>query len=123
MRMLFVDKEKAVLETLYPLLARRNGAEYRCCLSAQEAIRVLKEGFVPDFLFVEYETPPGNGMDVILFLQTVPGGEKVRVLMTTEMADYKKVEALAETLQVAFERKPLQLLVLQRFVDANRPVG
>jgi len=121
MNILFVDKDKDVIERLYPLLAKKNNAEYRIAESAQQALSILKEGFIPDFLFIEYDVPPGNGMDVILFLQSRNLGERTKVMMTTSLADYKKIESLAEMLQVRFEQKPLQLFVLQRFIDENLP--
>jgi DNA-binding NtrC family response regulator len=121
MRMLFVDKEKSVLETLYPLLAKKNNAEFKIAGSSQQAVAVLKEGFIPDFMFIDYDTPPGNGMDVVLYLQTRGLGDKIKVLMTTDLGNFKKVESLADMLQVRFEQKPLQLFALQRFINDNLP--
>lgn len=123
MNILFVDKDKNVLETLYPLLARKNNAEYRIAETSQQAITTLKGDFIPDFIFMDYDTPPGNGMDVVLFLQTRPWADKCKVFMTTSLQDFKKIENLADMLQVAFERKPLQLLTLQQFIEKNRARG
>ena len=119
MNILFVDKEKNVCETLYPLIARKNNAEFKIVESAQKAIAVLKEGFIPDFMFIDYDSPPGNGMDVILYIQTREYGQKVKVFMTTSLGDFKKIESLADMLQVYFERKPLQLFTLQKFINDN----
>jgi len=121
MNILFIDKEKNVCETLYPMLAKKNGAEYKIAESAQRAIAVLKEGFVPDFIFMDYDSPPGNGMDVVLYIQTREYGEKVRIFMSTDLGDYKKIENLADMLKVTFERKPLQLFALQKFINDNLP--
>ena len=121
MNILFIDKEKNVCETLYPLIAKKNNAEFKIVESVQKAISVLREGFVPDFLFMDYDSPPGNGMDVILYMQTREYGQKVKVFMTTSINDFKKIENLADMLKVTFERKPLQLFTLQKFISDNLP--
>ena len=90
MNILFVDKEKSTIETLYPLLAKKNEAEYQIATSSKDAIAVLKTGFTPDFIFMDYDTPPGNGMDVILYTQTKPWADKVKVFhVDTVFADLR----------------------------------
>ena len=121
MNILFIDKEKNVCETLYPLVARKNNAEYKMADSIQKAIAILKEGFVPDFIIMDYDCPPGNGMDMVLYVQTRDYGEKVKIFMTTSLGDFKKIENLADMLKVTFERKPLQLFALQKFINDNLP--
>ena len=121
MNILFIDKEKNVCETLYPLVAKKNNAEFKMTESVQNAITILKDGFIPDFIFMDYDSPPGNGMDMVLYVQTREYGQKVKIFMTTSLGDYKKIESLADMLQVSFERKPLQLFSLQKFINDNLP--
>lgn len=123
MNILFVDKDKKLHEALYPLLAKKNNAEYRIAGNSQDAIKELKTDFQPDFLFVEYDCPPGNGMDVIMYLQTKPYASKVKIMMTTDLQDYKKIESIADMIGAMFERKPLQLYSMQRFITENWSLG
>lgn len=121
MNILIADSDKNANATLYPLLAKKNNADCRIVESCQNAIKVLKEGFVPDFVFLEYEAAPCNGMDVILFIQTREYVDKVKVFMTTNLQDYRKIDSMSGMLNVHFERKPLQLFSLQRFINDNLP--
>lgn len=121
MKILFIDKDGKVNTTLYPLLAKKNEAEYKIVETCADAKKILREGFHPDFVFLEYDIPPGNGMDVIMFIQTLENAEKIKIFMTTELQDFRKIESLALSLNVAFERKPLSLLTLQKFITDNLP--
>ncbi len=121
MKILFVDKDGKCNGTLYPLLAKKNGAEYKIAETCADAKKLMREGFVPDFVFLEYDVPPGNGMDVIMYLQTLENADKIKIFMTTELQDYRKIESLAFSLNVAFERKPISLLQLQKFITDNLP--
>jgi DNA-binding NtrC family response regulator len=119
MNFLFIERDKNVSGTLYPLLAKKNNADCRIVESCQSAIKLLKEGYVPNFVFIEYEAGPGNGMDVILYLQTREYADRVKILMTTSLQDYRKIESMAGMLNTHFERKPLQLFSLQRFINES----
>ncbi|GEM_PF-5714012 len=121
MKILFVDKDSNCIGTLYPLLAKKNEAEYKIVESCPDAKKVMREGFNPDFVFLEYDVPPGNGMDVIMYIQTLENAENIKIFMTTELQDYRKIESLAASLNVTFERKPLSLLTLQKFITDNSP--
>lgn len=123
MNMLFVDKDQKMNEVFYPLLARKNHAEYKIVKSSTEAIQILKSDFIPDFVFLEYDIPPGNAMDVIFFIQTRDYKDKVKIFLTTDLNDYEKVETLATNMNVTFDRKPLQLFKVQAFIDENYKIG
>jgi len=121
MNFLFIDKDKSLAGTLFPLLAKKFNSECRIVETCQDGIKALKEGYVPDFAFIEYDASPGNGMDVILYMQTKDYFEKVKVVLTTNLQDYKKIESVADMLKVHFERKPLQLFTLQRYITEHMP--
>jgi DNA-binding NtrC family response regulator len=117
MKILFIDKDGKCNGTLYPLLAKKNNAEYKIAYTCPDAKKLIREGFLPDFVILEYDIPPGNGMDVIMYLQTLENADKIKVFLTTDLQDYRKIESLADSLSVTFERKPLSLLQLQKFID------
>lgn len=64
---MFVDDDRFLLD-MYSLKFSKNGFDVHVCQSPEEALKVLRDGFVPDILLLDVIMP---GMDGIQLLELI----------------------------------------------------
>lgn len=84
--------------------------------SAEEALKLLGEGKVPDAAVVDWDLPGMSGVDFIRKLEeTAPGTSTVLVTGAAR----ERVEAVARELGLSYLRKPLDFQHLLRMLPRN----
>ena len=101
---LLVDDDRFLAE-MYGMKFTASGYQVQACLGAGEALKVLREGFVPDCVIFDLIMPEQDGFS---FLQALSGERLAKnaalIALTNQGNDAERVKA--EGMGVARPRRP-----------------
>lgn len=111
-RVLVVEDDPVLLETLGQSL-REEGYAVHLAGSKKEAMALLRGG-LPDALIVDIVLPDGSGLEVLEFVRSWPGGDRLAVLAMSIRSEFLDKVATLHAGADAFLEKPLDLDALKR---------
>lgn len=81
-KVLVVDDSTVVRNGLAMLL---NGRNYwvKTCGTVKDACDAVKDGSMPDVVLLDFFLPDGNGLDVVEYIRSRPGGSAPYVMICT----------------------------------------
>jgi diguanylate cyclase (GGDEF)-like protein len=107
-----VEDDLAVMDSLRAAL-QEEGFATRMAASKKDAMALLRGG-LPDALLADVILPDGSGLDVVEFVRSWPGGDRVAAIAMSVRSEFlDKVAALHAGADAFFE-KPLDLDALKR---------
>ena len=95
-KILFVDDDQFILE-MYSVKFAQTKHEVRFASSAEEAISILKNGFVPDAIVFDVIMPQTQGFDMISQIKAenlAKGAVLIALTNQSEVEDYERAENL-----------------------------
>ncbi len=81
-KVMFVDDDKFLLD-MYAVKFKNNGYEVRAVDNAEAALKVLRDGFAPDVMFVDMVMPGMDGIEYIEALRKDSLAPKAALIMLT----------------------------------------
>ena|SRR3989344_3686830 len=91
---LIVDDDKFLLD-MYSIKFTHEGYTIQACLSAHDAMEVLKEGFSPDVIILDLTMPECDGYE---FMQQMSAAgfakNAIKIALTNQSSDQEKKKAI-----------------------------
>jgi DNA-binding response OmpR family regulator len=96
---LFVDDDKFLLD-LYSLKFSSNNFDVHIALSSEDALKTLKDGFIPDVMLLDVVMPSMNGVELLTVLRKENIAKDSVIIMLTNQGTPEDI-ALVKKLNVA----------------------
>jgi CheY-like chemotaxis protein len=91
---LFIDDDK-FLTDMYAMKFSKEGYAIQACLSAGDALKVLRDGFAPDVIIFDITMPEQDGFAFLEALRSEKlGMEAVKVALTNQNNDEEQKKAV-----------------------------
>ncbi len=94
-KVLLVDDEKFLLE-IYSIKFLKSGYDVFACMSADEALTALKNGYNPDAILLDITMPEKNGYELLEALKDIPLKKSCLKIALTNEGQKGEVERTAE---------------------------
>ncbi len=88
---MFVDDDKFLLD-MYALKFSRNGFDVRCAMGPEEALKMLRDDYVPDILLLDVVMPGMDGIQVLGVIRAEGLAKGSAVIMLTNQGLAEDIE-------------------------------
>lgn len=110
---LIVEDEAVSRRALSTLLVL-SGHDTRAVPTAEDALKIVADGDIPEFALIDLDLPGMNGMDLIRRLRR-DHPNVIPVLITATSRE--RIERLKEEHEINYMRKPIDLVTLLNLID------
>lgn len=95
-KVLIIDDDKFLLN-MYALKFKKSGLEVGVATSGNEAVRVIKDGFIPDIILLDIVMPVMDGLELLKIIKEQKLAPNAVIIMLTNQGqptDIKKAQDL-----------------------------
>ncbi|MDB5259762.1 MAG: two component transcriptional regulator, two-component system, OmpR family, response regulator [Candidatus Taylorbacteria bacterium] len=88
---MFVDDDKFLLD-MYALKFSRNGFDVRCAMGPEEALKILRDNFIPDILLLDVVMPGMDGIQLLGVIRNENLAKGSAIVMLTNQGLAEDIE-------------------------------